>query len=690
MSDYFDDDKRPKPKVPEGFESEQQFLQEMRECYDRGVEADDHNRIAMLEDIEFTYGDQWDPVVRAAREKRRKPVLQVNRLPAYVAQIVNNRLINETEIRVFPEREGTKEVAELRQGLLRAIFKSPESDFARDEAMKYQVVGGVGYFALTTEYASDEVFDQNVVFQPVVDPLSVVLDPLAVLPCGGDSEFGFLSDNLNRKVFKKRYPWASETDFDSASHARSNEWFSQDAIKVAAYWRMVKRGMKTVVLTVEGEHKVVQPDPSTGLSAQEAVQLLLQMNQIARRPNGEPYIKDVPNRGAEMYLCSGSNILEGPTFLPISSIPIFRVPGWELRNGDRVYRWGLVRFMKDPVRLHNYQRSLLAEQMVAAPRNKWLASQEAVSGREKDFENSHLSDNPLLIFNSEGGKPERIPAPPVDQALLTETQMTTQDLRDVSNIHEAALGMKSNEVSAKAINARQQMTDLGSFIYADRLRLAEERAAKVCNELIPIVFDATRIVTVIGAEDKVMQAVINDPTNPLTDISVGKYGLAVTTGPATITKRALAAEAMMTFVNAAPESSQLVMDLVAEAQDWPKATEFARRFKAAMPANLRDPEEMTPEEQQAAQAEAEFAQAAKQVELDKLKAEVREINATTAERLARARSLTMAGAKAVSDAAARAKDVDAKVDNQAFEQRMRTVEAAITIQKDESNDDSSD
>jgi hypothetical protein len=147
---------------------------------------------------------------------------------------------------------------------------------------------------------------------------------------------------------------------------------------------------------------------------------------------------------------------------------------------------------------------------------------------------------------------------------------------------------------------------------------------------------------------------------------------------------------MMTFVNAAPESAQLVMDLVAEAQDWDKATEFARRFKAAMPAHLRDPEEMTPEEQQAAQAEAEFAQAAKQVELDKLKAEVREINATTAERLARARSLTMAGAKAVSDAAARAKDVDAKVDNQAFEQRMRTVEAAITIQKDESNDDSSD
>ncbi|MDV7392187.1 portal protein, partial [Arthrospira platensis SPKY1] len=204
-----------RPKVPEGYDDEQQFLQEMRDNYDRGMEADEHNRTAAIQDIEFTYGDQWDEVVRAAREKRRKPVLTVNRLPAYVAQIVNNRLLNETEIRVYPEREGTKEVAELRQGLLRAIFKTRESDFARDEAMKYQVICGVGYFTLTTEYAADEVFDQNIVFKPVVDPLSVVLDPLAVMPCGGDAEYGFVGDNVPRKLFKKKYPWASESDFDT-------------------------------------------------------------------------------------------------------------------------------------------------------------------------------------------------------------------------------------------------------------------------------------------------------------------------------------------------------------------------------------------------------------------------------------------------------------------------------------------
>jgi hypothetical protein len=63
------------------------------------------------------------------------------------------------------------------------------------------------------------------------------------------------------------------------------------------------------------------------------------------------------------------------------------------------------------------------------------------------------------------------------------------------------------------------------------------------------------------------------------DVTMGKYSVTVSVGPASETKRTLAAEQMMAFVNAVPQAAANVMDLVAEAQDWPKATEFARRFK---------------------------------------------------------------------------------------------------------------
>jgi hypothetical protein len=689
--DTVDDKKRRKPGKPEGYQSTAAFLSEMRQRYDRAYDADVHNRIAAQEDIDFTFGEQWDPTARKRRERAKKPVLTINRLPAYVAQIVNNRLLNETEIRVLPDHDGTKEIAELRQGIIKAIFKNSESDFARDEAMKYQVICGMGAFHLSLEYNSDEaVNDQDIHIKPIADPMAVVFDEMSVAPDGGDANHAFVVEDLPLDIFKARYPWAATSSFDPGFRNSSTVWYSDNSIKVVSYWRMVDRGVRILALLTDGSTKDLADQIPDGMDRDEFIMQATLQGIIARRGDGEPYVRIVPKRVAEMYLCSGGDILEGPYRLPISSIPVYRVPGWELRNGNRVQRWGLVRFLKDPQRLHNYWRSVIAEQLVAAPRNKWVATRDAISGHEKEWKTSHISDDPLLMYNAEGGKPERIAPPPADAGLLTEAANTVQDIRDVSNIHEAALGMKSNEVSGKAITARQQMTDLASYIYHDRLRLAEERCAKNINELIPVVYDTTRIVTIFGQDDKAVQAVINDPSDPNTDVTLGKYGITVTTGPATITKRALAAEQMMAFVNAVPESASMVMDLVAEAQDWPKASEFARRFKAMLPPNLSDPAEMTPEQQQQQMQQAEEAQVVKQIELQKALAEIETMKAQAAERMARAQQLQANAYKLVSDAEARQDDVEGKNLERDAKARMKVVETAIQADmmgNEESNND---
>jgi hypothetical protein len=67
-------------------------------------------------------------------------------------------------------------------------------------------------------------------------------------------------------------------------------------------------------------------------------------------------------------------------------------------NGRRV-RHGLVRFMKDSVRLKNFWRSIAAEQLGYAPKAQWIAPESAVEGRENDFRKAHLSRDPLLVYN---------------------------------------------------------------------------------------------------------------------------------------------------------------------------------------------------------------------------------------------------------------------------------------------------
>ena len=668
---------RTRSKKPTDFDSESAFLEDMRSKYEWGYGFNEHNVLAGKEDAKFAVGNQWDPVVEQRRKDARKPVLTFNRLVAFIAQVIGNRLMNETEIRVFPDKAGTKEIAEIREGLIRSIFKNSHADFARDEANKYQVVGGEGFYTLSIDYTNDDVFEQQIALKAVTDPYSVVMDPLGIEPSGRDCQFGFIGDDIPQQEFKKRWPWASETSFmDERRWNQSGFWISEDCIRIVSYWRMVTEGTKVLALYQDGTvHDV---------SDMEEFEYI---NFVETRSDGSPYIREVPKRFARLYVCSGNAILEGPYDYPISSLPIYRVPGWELNDGEKVHRWGIIRFLKDPQRLHNYWRSTVAEQLVAAPRNKWLTTPDSVKGHEVKWRRAPSSDDPFLYYNDGETAPVHVPPPGIDAALVNEAGMATQDLKDISNIHEAALGMPSNEVSKVAIQQRQMVSDVGTFIYTDRLRLADSRCAENVNELIPHIFDTQRTITVVGRDDKSALKVINDPSDPNSDVTMGKYGVTVSVGPATETKRTLANEQMMSFVNAVPQSAATVMDLVAEAQDWPKAGEFARRFKMQLPPGMIPEDELTPEMKAMQEQNQQMQAMQAQVDQAMAQAEISDKNAKASNNEARARLALAQAYKAVLDAQSRKSDVEgkndervARADDQEFRQVMDALDQHNTLQ----------
>ena len=667
-------------KIPRGYDSESSFLLEMRTRHNDGRSADNHNELAGRDDAKFVIGEQWDPVVERKRRAALKPVMTVNRLIAFIAQVVNNRLMNETEIRVLPDKAGTKEIAQLREGLIRSIYKNSNADLARDEALKYQVIGGQGAFCLAIDYASDDVFEQQISIKHIADPYAIVLDPLHTEPTGGDANWGFVEDDIPRVLFEKRWPWAAVVSFsDDFDSLVRNAWITEDTVRIVAYWQMVTEGFKYLALYQDGTvHDVTDKEEWE------------YVNVTARKKDGSLYVRKVPNRFARMYLCSGLDILEGPFDYPISSIPIYKVPGWEVRDGTRLYRWGLTRFLKDPQRLHNYWRSVLAEQLVAAPRNKWLATQESVKGHEKQWRASPNSDDPFLYYNDGETAPVHIPPPGIDAALLNEAGMATQDIRDISNIHEASLGMQSNEVSGKAIQARQMVSDVGTFIYHDRLRLADERCAKNINELIPYIYDTQRMVTIIGDDNKAMMKLINDPTDPNSDICAGKYSVTVTVGPATVTKRALAVEQMTAFMNAIGPAAEKYLDLFAEAQDFPNAQKFANRARLALPPGSVPEDEMTPEMKAAQEQASKFAEMQAQLEQAEREAKISKMEKDALNAEKRAALAEAQAYKAIADANARTKDTESKIEDRDFQQVLAATDQHNQLAADDRAFDASE
>src|SRR5690606_15352378 len=199
---------------------------------------------------------------------------------------------------------------------------------------------------------------------------------------------------------------------------------------------------------------------------------------------------------AQMHLCTAFAILDGPYEYKLNRIPIIRMSGRIINVGGRRVRHGLVRFMKDAVRLRNFNRSVAAEQLGYAPKAQWIATESAVEGREEAIRKAHLSRDPLIVVNDEaviGQNLQRLDPPAPQAALMIEADRNAQDMKDVTGIHDASLGIKSNETSGRAIMARQREGDIANLTFHDNGNAALLEAGDVINQLIPQVIDGTRV-----------------------------------------------------------------------------------------------------------------------------------------------------------------------------------------------------
>lgn len=165
-------------------------------------------------------------------------------------------------------------------------------------------------------------------------------------------------------------------------------------------------------------------------------------------------------------------------------------------------------------------------------------------------------------------------------------------MKDITGIHDATLGIRSNEVSGRAIQARQRQGNLANLTFHDNANAAIVEGGDVINQLMPQVYDSTRIMRTIG-EDQVVKFVrINDPMDPnAVNLSTGHYDVAMTVGSSYATRRVEAAQAMMDAIQVWPDLMGIAGDLVAKAQDWPGSDKLAERLKKTIPPQFLSEEE---------------------------------------------------------------------------------------------------
>jgi len=603
---------------PEGFDSEEDFLIEMRKQYAADVEFDRVNRDEALDDKRFAAGEQWDPQV--IEQRKGLPCLVINSIPQFTAQLVGDWRQGRKAIKVLPNNDEDTDVASIRADLIRSIEAQSRADRVYDSAFESLVQCGDGALRISVEYARDDVFDQDIFIRPIEDALAVVWDRFAVDPTGRDAKRVFVDDRIPKDEFQRKWPDATPDQLDSGltgnafGDMRAQGWIEDDSYRITEYWRLIERQR---LMGMFGDGKIYEID-------NENLETLIE----AHGPPVKTRVAWVSF--AQMHLVTGFAILSGPYEYRLNRLPIVRMSGRVVNISGRRIRYGLVRFMKDPVRLKNFWRSIAAEQLGYAPKAQWIGPESAFEGREDVFRKAHLSRDPLLIYNDGAeAPPERVDPPAPQSALLNEAQVNAQDMKDVTGIHDASLGIKSNETSGRAIQARQREGDVASITFYDNGNATVLEAGDVINQLIPQIYDGTRVVRVIGEDETVKFQKINDPMDPgAIDLSVGMFDVTLSTGTSYSTRRVEAAQSMMDAVQVFPQLMTVAGDLIAKAQDWPGADKIAERMEQQMQQQI-DPAQLAQLQQEFAKLQQENATMKADTSLQEKKLEIDIYNAET-------------------------------------------------------------
>jgi len=584
------------------------ILKEAREAFELSADHEVENRREALDDLRFArLGEQWPEQVRRDRELDGRPCLTINRLPAFIRQVVNDGRLNKPAIVCHPvDGDADPETAEVFNGLIRHIEQSSDAEVAYDTALDFAVTGGFGYFRINTRYARDDSFEQDIAIERVANPFSIYGDPNSTAADSSDWNTAFVVDSLPKAAFEARWKGAEPVDWAADSYAGLNgPWLDGDQVMLAEYWR---REVVTKAIVALSDGQVVE------LGAYQKEKALF--DQLGVSVIGRP--RTVQGWKVTQRVMTGAEVLETVDWAG-RYIPIVPVYGEEIHVDGRRRLRGLVRDAKDPQRMFNYWRTTSTELVALAPRAPFIGRKGAFDTDAAKWATANTQTHAYLEYDGpEPPQRQGFAGPPV--GAMQEALHAADDMKSIMGLHDASLGARSNETSGRAIMARQREGDVSTFHYIDNLSRAIRHAGRILIDLIPKVYSTPRVVRVLGADGVAKLAPVNQKfqaqaadaagqvrkIEKIHDLAAGKYDLTVRSGPSFTSRREEAATQMIELIRAYPAAAPVIGDLLARNLDWPGAEEIAQRLGALLPPQLRGP---PPEIQQAKAQLMQLAQA---------------------------------------------------------------------------------
>ncbi|HDM8192323.1 TPA: portal protein [Vibrio harveyi] len=407
----------------------------------------------------------------------------------------------------------------------------------------------------------------------------------------------------------------------------TSEWMDQERGRVCVqviYYKVFRRGY--VIETKDG--RVVEFNPNNIAHA-----VGVKMGKFSKRVATWAAIR-------EAWFAGIHRIVDRESSAPDGYFPIVPFIGYRMDKNGAPY--GII------------SRMISAQDEINVRRMKltWLLQAKRVIA-DKDATNMSREDLLDEVERADGYielNPERKNKKTISEAIqiqqdfnvasqqFTVMQDAMQQIQDVAGIYNAMLGQDSSATSGVAINSLVEqgattLAEINDNYHYSRTRVADLLMAYMIEDLA----QQSNISVTVNKDDihkkKVIGLNVQEDDGSMTnDVRRWKGHIAQAPIQMTATFRAQLAQQLSALVaQLPPEMQASMLDMVVELTDVPNKQEILNRIRKTL--NIpKDPEDMTPEEQEAAAAEAQQQQEMQDIQMQQLKNEV-ELGAAKVEEL---------------------------------------------------------
>lgn len=579
MDDLEDEEEAPAERAEESDDentANDELIELAVERFKLGLEAtrDDFLECERVQD--FIAGNQWPDAIKTAREAAGRPCLTLDHLNQYVRHVVNSGLMKKRDIRTLSmSGDADDKVAEILAGMVRQITQLSTAKVAYETGLRHTCTVGFGYWRVRAQNiprtggepqpdGSVSPPQSEIVVRKIKDPRMVILDPFCDYPDARDAKWGFVLTKFTKKEFDRTYPESKESGVKSwhmVDDTSVMPWIGEGSIVVAEYFHFDDEGVMNWAILV--------PDK---------------------------------------VLAKG--IHHGDV------MPIIRVVGEEYENDGKERRRGMVNNSSmDSQRAYNYSSSAAIESVALAPLAPFVAEAGQIEQFIAEWADAHKTPRAVLRYKGvsisgvvvpppQRSQPAGIPAG--WQGIMTSLIQDQQMIMGLAQ--PSVLGSGAGAVqSGSGVEAVQAPGEINTFHFLEHWEMSIEQTGRVIIAMIPSVYTSEQVVKITGDDgiirtaklnpgqdspvmDGLMDA-LNKVTEPSYNVNIGRYDVAISTGPSSASKKLATGAAMTSMVTAYPELMRVAGDLIVGAMDIAGADVLAKRLKRMLPEGVTEEDE---------------------------------------------------------------------------------------------------